>query len=79
MASAKALIDQVIAEKQANVRLTCEIFDRCHRLQVAAATEGDEATMWAAATEARRARRAFDQISANLDRLIARLEAQGST
>ncbi len=71
----KALIDRVHAEKQANVRLTCEIFDLCKKVADQALAEGDEVKRWAAHDAAWRARRAFDKTVSNLDLMAARLEA----
>jgi hypothetical protein len=74
----KALIDQVLAEKQANIDLTNQVFNECLRVQQRAAIDGNEAAMWAAGIYARRARVAFDEIVANLDRRLERLQVEGS-
>jgi hypothetical protein len=65
---------QVLRLKQDNLDIVSEILAQCSLIQQVAATEGDEATMWGAATEAWRARRAYDATEANLDRLLAKVE-----
>ncbi len=75
----KALTDHVTELKQDCVRLTVEILHRCQQLQQAAYDEADEAIAWAAGIEASRARHAFDQAEANLDRIADRLRAEGTS
>ena len=71
------LADQVAAFKQAVVYLTLTIFNDCWTLQQQAYEKGDESAAWAAGKEAWRARAAYDEIEANLDRLLERLEPEG--
>lgn len=70
----QSMIDQVLAEKQANVVQMHEILAWCTQVADRALAQGDEPTRWAVDAEAMRAVRAFTKISANLDRMLERLE-----